>query len=136
MCIRDRGIYIFSWKKLREYLERDEATPDSDNDFGKNIIPAMLGEGQRMCAYPFEGYWKDVGTIDSLWEANICLLYTSAFQSIKRPPRNSVCEGLLYLPNSFYSKGTGPLANPERDVYKRQVHLSLRPTRFVGSLLV
>ena len=68
------GIYIFSWKKLREYLERDEATPDSDNDFGKNIIPAMLGEGQRMCAYPFEGYWKDVGTIDSLWEANMDLL--------------------------------------------------------------
>ena len=68
------GIYIFSWKKLREYLERDEATPNSDNDFGKNIIPAMLGEGQRMCAYPFEGYWKDVGTIDSLWEANMDLL--------------------------------------------------------------
>ena len=68
------GIYIFTWKKLREYLERDEADKNSENDFGKNIIPTMLGDGQRMCAYPFEGYWKDVGTIDSLWEANMDLL--------------------------------------------------------------
>ena len=68
------GIYIFTWKKLREYLERDEADKSSDNDFGKNVIPAMLGDHQRMCAYPFEGYWKDVGTIDSLWEANMDLL--------------------------------------------------------------
>ena len=68
------GIYIFTWKKLREYLERDEADKNSENDFGKNIIPTMLADGQRMCAYPFEGYWKDVGTIDSLWEANMDLL--------------------------------------------------------------
>ncbi|MCI6640673.1 MAG: glucose-1-phosphate adenylyltransferase [Pygmaiobacter massiliensis] len=68
------GIYIFTWSKLREYLERDEANPESENDFGKNIIPTMLADGQRMCAYPFEGYWKDVGTIDSLWEANMDLL--------------------------------------------------------------
>ena len=68
------GIYIFTWKKLKEYLERDEADKNSDNDFGKNIIPTMLADGQRMCAYPFEGYWKDVGTIDSLWEANMDLL--------------------------------------------------------------
>ena len=68
------GIYIFTWKKLREYLERDETDKNSENDFGKNIIPTMLADGQRMCAYPFEGYWKDVGTIDSLWEANMDLL--------------------------------------------------------------
>jgi len=68
------GIYIFTWKKLREYLTRDEADKNSENDFGKNIIPNMLGDSQRMCAYPFEGYWKDVGTIDSLWEANMDLL--------------------------------------------------------------
>ncbi|MDD3193250.1 MAG: glucose-1-phosphate adenylyltransferase [Oscillospiraceae bacterium] len=68
------GIYIFTWKKLREYLEEDAATPGSANDFGKNIIPNMLAAGERMYAYAFDGYWKDVGTIDSLWEANMDLL--------------------------------------------------------------
>ena len=68
------GIYIFSWKKLRAYLEQDEEDKKSSNDFGKNIIPAMLDSAQRLVAYPFEGYWKDVGTIDSLWEANMDLL--------------------------------------------------------------
>ena len=68
------GIYVFSWDKLRKFLIEDEANPASDNDFGKNIIPNMLGAGEKMVAYPFEGYWKDVGTIDSLWEANMDLL--------------------------------------------------------------
>ena len=68
------GIYVFNWKKLKKYLEEDEADPNSSNDFGKNILPAMLNAGERMFAYPFEGYWKDVGTIDSLWEANMDLL--------------------------------------------------------------
>ena len=68
------GIYIFNWKLLRSYMERDDADPNSDNDFGKNIIPAMLNAGEKMVAYPFEGYWKDVGTIASLWEANMDLL--------------------------------------------------------------
>ena len=68
------GIYIFNRKKLCDYLIADEADPDSSNDFGKNIIPAMLAAGEKMYAYPFEGYWKDVGTISSLWEANMDLL--------------------------------------------------------------
>ena len=68
------GIYIFTWSKLKKYLEEDEANPDSENDFGKNVIPAMLQNGERMYAYAIEGYWKDVGTIDSLWEANMDLL--------------------------------------------------------------
>ncbi len=68
------GIYIFSWNKLREYLEKDAKTPGSANDFGKNIIPNMLAAHERMYAYAFDGYWKDVGTIDSLWEANMDLL--------------------------------------------------------------
>lgn len=68
------GIYIFTWEKLRLFLTEDESDPNSDNDFGKNIIPNMLGAGEKMVAYPFEGYWKDVGTIDSLWEANMDLL--------------------------------------------------------------
>ena len=68
------GIYIFSADKLYKYLIEDEADPDSSNDFGKNIIPNMLQNGERMFAYNFEGYWKDVGTISSLWEANMDLL--------------------------------------------------------------
>ena len=68
------GIYIFSWKKLRKYLEEDETNPQSSNDFGKDIIPAMLANGEKMVSYRFEGYWKDVGTIESLWEANMDLL--------------------------------------------------------------
>ena len=68
------GIYIFTWSKLRDYLIADEADEKSSNDFGKNIIPAMLGAGETMTAYRFKGYWKDVGTIDSLWDANMDLL--------------------------------------------------------------
>ncbi|MBQ9116759.1 MAG: glucose-1-phosphate adenylyltransferase [Clostridia bacterium] len=68
------GIYIFDYKKLREYLIADEADESSANDFGKNIIPAMLDAGESMYAYSFKGYWKDVGTIQSLWEANMDLL--------------------------------------------------------------
>ena len=68
------GVYVFTWAKLRKYLEQDELDPQSANDFGKNIIPAMLGDGQAMYAYAFQGYWKDVGTIESLWEANMDLI--------------------------------------------------------------
>ena len=68
------GIYVFNWETLRTYLERDEADPDSSNDFGKNVIPAMLNDGQKLQAYRFADYWKDVGTIDSLWESNLDLL--------------------------------------------------------------
>lgn len=68
------GIYVFTWSKLRKYLEADESNPKSSNDFGKDVLPAMLNAGERMLAYRFEGYWKDVGTIDSLWESNMDLL--------------------------------------------------------------
>lgn len=68
------GIYIFTWEKLRKYLIEDENDKTSENDFGKNIIPKMLADGQRMYAYQFDGYWKDVGTISSLWEANMDIL--------------------------------------------------------------
>jgi len=68
------GIYIFNWKTLKKYLKEDETDKTSKNDFGMNIIPSMLGDGNRMVAYPFKGYWKDVGTIDSLWEANMDLI--------------------------------------------------------------
>ncbi|MCL2106581.1 MAG: glucose-1-phosphate adenylyltransferase [Oscillospiraceae bacterium] len=68
------GVYVFSWSKLRQYLAADEANANSSNDFGKDVIPAMHNAGERMMAYAFDGYWKDVGTIDSLWEANLDLL--------------------------------------------------------------
>ena len=68
------GIYVFSWQALRKYLTEDESDPNSENDFGKNVIPAMLNNGERMAAYRFEGYWKDVGTLTSLWDANMDML--------------------------------------------------------------
>ncbi len=71
------GIYIFTWSKLRQYLIDDENDPNSANDFGKNIIPAMLANGEKMSAYRFKGYWKDVGTIQSLWDANMDMLDVS-----------------------------------------------------------
>lgn len=68
------GVYMFTWEKLRKYLQEDSCQPGSSNDFGKNIIPNMLDDKQKLIAYDFEGYWKDVGTIASLWEANMDLL--------------------------------------------------------------
>lgn len=68
------GVYIFTWEILRKYLIEDEANPDSGNDFGHDVIPAMHNAGEKLFAYQFDGYWKDVGTIDSLWEANLDLL--------------------------------------------------------------
>lgn len=68
------GIYVFTWEKLKEYLAKDDADMKSNNDFGKNIIPKMLDDNSRMFVYRFDGYWKDVGTIFSLWEANMDML--------------------------------------------------------------
>ncbi len=68
------GIYIFSWNILKEYLEMDARNPDSSHDFGKDVIPLLLEENKKLYAYPFKGYWKDVGTVQSLWEANMDLL--------------------------------------------------------------
>ena len=68
------GVYIFTWDVLRTALIKDEADPDSNNDFGKNIIPMLLSEGKKLFAYRFSGYWKDVGTISSLWETNMDIL--------------------------------------------------------------
>ena len=78
------GVYVFSWPVLLNYLVKDEADTTSSNDFGKNIIPAMLRDGREMQAYRFSGYWKDVGTIESLWEANMDL--------IADPPRFNLYE--------------------------------------------
>ncbi|MGI6745788.1 MAG: Glucose-1-phosphate adenylyltransferase [Firmicutes bacterium ADurb.Bin300] len=72
------GVYMFTWEKLRRYLIEDEKREDSSNDFGKDVIPYMHKAGEKMYAFPFSGYWKDVGTIDSLWEANLDLLNPKA----------------------------------------------------------
>ena len=71
------GIYIFNWEKLRSYLIADENDPNSSKDFGKNIIPNMLGAGEKLWPYRFDGYWRDVGTITSLWDANMDMLSTN-----------------------------------------------------------
>ena len=68
------GIYIFKWSILKEYLEMDDRNPESSHDFGKDVIPLLLEENKRLMAYPYKGYWKDVGTVKSLWEANMDLL--------------------------------------------------------------
>lgn len=68
------GIYIFKWNVLKEFLEMDDRNPESSNDFGKDVIPLLLEEKKKIVAYPFQGYWKDVGTVKSLWEANMDLL--------------------------------------------------------------
>lgn len=80
------GVYIFSWKKLKEYLIKDEDDDNSDKDFGKNVIPSMLKAGENMYAYEFKGYWKDVGTIFSLWEANMDTLDPNVPIELDDPP--------------------------------------------------
>jgi len=87
------GVYIFTWKVLKEYLIKDAAREDSDHDFGKNIIPAMLSDGRRMWAYKFVGYWRDVGTIHAFWESNMDLT--------KRVPEFNLYdkEWRIYTPN-------------------------------------
>ena len=80
------GVYIFSWAKLKEYLQKDELNPESQNDFGKDLIPSMLSKNEKMYAYEFKGYWKDVGTIESLWDANMDLLLANAPIELDDPP--------------------------------------------------
>ena len=109
------GVYVFTWDVLRRYLTEDEKNPDSNNDFGMNIIPAMLADGKRMFAYPFRGYWKDVGTIDSLWEGNMDLIaeppkldmYDKRFRVYARnvgsPPHH--IGRLAHVENSLLTEG-------------------------------
>ncbi len=86
------GIYVFSWDKLRKYLTEDEQNPNSSNDFGKNIIPNMLADKQKMMAFRFSGYWKDVGTIDSLWDANLDLLNPKIDLDLSDPAWKIYCS--------------------------------------------
>ena len=95
------GIYVFNWSVLREYLIADEEDPNSSNDFGKNIIPSLLGDGHKMMAYTFNGYWKDVGTIDSLWEANMELLGKDPEFNIRGDERSKIYARNNALPSSY-----------------------------------
>ncbi len=95
------GIYVFNWEVLREALIADEADPDSSNDFGKNIIPKLLHAGHKMMAYNFDGYWKDVGTIDSLWEANMDLLGKEPEFNIREDERSRIYARNSALPSSY-----------------------------------
>ncbi len=109
------GVYVFTWEKVKKYLICDSRNPKSTNDFGKDIIPEMLAQGERMFAYPFEGYWKDVGTIESLWEANMELLsdhpaldlFDSSWRIFSRNPNKPphfVAAG-AHVKNSIISEG-------------------------------
>ena len=95
------GIYVFNWKVLREALIADEDDTASSNDFGKNIIPNLLNAGHKMMAYTFDGYWKDVGTIDSLWEANMELLGKEPEFNIRGDERSKIYARNSALPSSY-----------------------------------
>ena len=92
------GIYIFTWKLLRKMLMADIKNPDSSHDFGKDIIPTMLNDNRTLYAYKFEGYWKDVGTIDSLWEANMDLLSPNSELDLNDPTWKIYTEDATSLP--------------------------------------
>ena len=93
------GIYIFNWKQLRKMLVADMDDPNSNHDFGKDIIPAMLNENKRLFAYQFKGYWKDVGTVDSLWEANMDLLGKNNELDLNDPNWKIYTEDVATIPH-------------------------------------
>ena len=95
------GIYCFNWSVLRDALIADEEDPNSSKDFGKNIIPNLLNAGHKMMAYPFDGYWKDVGTIESLWEANMELLGKEPEFNIRGDERTKIYARNNALPSSY-----------------------------------
>ena len=98
------GIYVFNWRVLREALIADEDDPNSSNDFGKNIIPNLLNAGHKMMAYQFDGYWKDVGTIHSLWEANMDLLGKEPAFQIRGDEQFKISARNYAQPSSFIDK--------------------------------
>ena len=99
------GIYVFNWAVLRQALIEDEDDEKSSNDFGKNIIPKLLNAGHKMMAYTFEGYWKDVGTIDSLWEANMELLGKDPEFDIRGDEKTKIYARNNALPSSYIDAG-------------------------------
>ncbi len=111
------GIYIFNWKTLRRLLVADMKNNESSHDFGKDIIPALLGEGKTLMAYEFKGYWKDVGTIDSLWEANMDLLYKKDELNLADPTWKIYTEDVTTLPQYI---------GPDAKIHKAYVNQGCR----------
>jgi glucose-1-phosphate adenylyltransferase len=118
------GIYVFKWNKLKEYLEIDDLNPKSTNDFGKDVIPLMLKSDEKVYAYKFNGYWKDVGTIDSLWQANMDLLGENGFElsenwiiysrHAEKPPHYVSRDAVVK--NSIVSEGAVILGTVENSI--------------------
>lgn len=128
------GVYVFSWDKLRSYLEADERDPVSQNDFGKNIIPTMLQAGEKLVAWTFDGYWKDVGTIESLWDANMDLLETPApvdlhdrkwriyARNVGEPPHYASPQG--EIKDSLVTEGCEVFGKVSHSVLSADVHIA------------
>ncbi len=98
------GVYIFTWKTLKKYLVDDENDPESSNDFGKNVIPALLSAGRELFAYSFDGYWRDVGTLDSLWNANMDLLRPEKPLDLKDPDFKIYSRNYAFPPSTVTDK--------------------------------
>ena len=98
------GIYVFNWQTLREFLIADEDDPNSSNDFGKNIIPNLLNAGHKLMAYEFDGYWMDVGTIQSLWEANMDVLGKEPVFDLRGEKNATIYARNNALPSSYIDK--------------------------------
>ena len=119
------GIYCFNWSVLREALIADEEDPNSDKDFGKNIIPNLLNAGHKMMAYNFDGYWKDVGTIDSLWEANMETLGKNPEFDLRGGKRETIYARNSALPSSYIdenAKIVNAFVAEGCEVYGKVVH--------------
>ena len=119
------GIYVFNWSVLRQALIADEEDEASSNDFGKNIIPSLLAAGHKMMAYTFNGYWKDVGTIDSLWEANMELLGKAPEFDIRGDERSKIYARNSAMPSSYIdeeSKITCSFVAEGSEIYGRVHH--------------
>ena len=128
------GIYVFNWSVLRDALLADEEDPKSSNDFGKNIIPGLLNAGHKMMAYPFDGYWKDVGTIDSLWEANMELLGKNPEFEI-RGEKSRIYARNSALPSSYIdedAKISGSFVAEGCEVYGTVKHSIISVGCYVG----
>ncbi len=129
------GIYCFNWSVLREALIADEEDPNSSKDFGKNIIPGLLNAGHKMMAYPFDGYWKDVGTIDSLWEANMETLGKNPEFDLRGGKRETIYARNSALPSSYIdedAKISNSFVAEGCEVYGKVVHSVISVGCYIG----
>ena len=129
------GIYCFNWSVLREALIADEEDPNSSKDFGKNIIPNLLNAGHKMMAYPFDGYWKDVGTIDSLWEANMEILGKNPEFNLRGGKRETIYARNSALPSSYideHAKIRNAFVAEGCSVYGKVTHSVISTGCYIG----